>query len=106
MPKTYTKKVVKWMLIVGAINGSLPYVLAAFGKNPVSELGIAWITEIVAVIIGYLLKSFNENKQQAKQRHEDLVAGIPDSQGNDINSFKQEILRSNASMKSDEEAPL
>ena len=79
MPKTYTKKIVKWMLIIGSINGTVPFVLAAFGRDPVAELGIAWITEIVAVIVGYLLKSFQENKQKAKQRHDDLVAGIPDS---------------------------
>lgn len=78
MGKTFTKRAVKWMLIVGAINGMLPFVLSAFGKDPVAELGIAWITEIVAVIIGYLVKSFKENKQQAIQRHEDIVAGIND----------------------------
>lgn len=76
MNKTYTKQAVKWMLIVGSINGMLPFVLSAFGREPVTELGIAWITEIVAVIIGYLIKSFKENKQKAIQRHDDLVAGI------------------------------
>lgn len=79
MPKTYTKKAVKWMLIVGSINGMLPFVLSALGKDPVAELGIAWVTEIVAVILGYLVKSFKENKQMAIQRHEDLVAGITTS---------------------------
>ena len=76
MNKTYTKLAVKWMLIVGSINGMLPFVLSALGKEPVTELGIAWITEIVAVIIGYLIKSFKENKQKAIQRHDDLIAGI------------------------------
>lgn len=79
MPKTYTKKAVKWMLIVGVINGSMPFILAACGRDPVSELGIAWVTEIVAVILGYLIKSFNENKQRAIQRHNDIVAGITPS---------------------------
>ncbi len=76
MPKTFTKKAVKWLLIVGVINGMIPVGLAAWGRGRVAELGIAWITEIVAVIIGYLVKSFRENKQIAIQRHEDLVAGI------------------------------
>lgn len=89
MTKTYTKKVVKWMLIIGAANATIPFILAAFDKNPVSELGIAWITEIVAVIIGYLLKSFKENKQRARQRHEDLVAGIPDESGFKLPSAKE-----------------
>lgn len=79
MPKTYTKKVVKWMLIVGSINGMLPFVLSAFGKDPVVELGIAWVTQIVAVIVGYLIKSYRENKQSAIQRHEDFVAGMMES---------------------------
>lgn len=73
---TFTKKAVKGLLIVGVINGTIPFVLAALGRDPVAELGIAWITEIVAVILGYLVKSFNENRQIAIQRHEDLVAGI------------------------------
>lgn len=76
MPKTFTKRAVKWLLIIGVINGTVPFILAALGRDPVAELGIAWITEIVAVIIGYLIKSFKENKQIAIQRHEDLVAGI------------------------------
>lgn len=76
MTTTFTKKAVKWMLIVGSINAMIPFVLSAFGKEPVRELGIAWVTEIVAVIVGYLVKSFRENKEAAKQRHEDLVAGI------------------------------
>lgn len=76
--KTYTKKAVTFMLVIGAINGTVPFILSALGKEPVSELGIAWITEVVAVIIGYLIKSFKENKQEAIQRHEDMVAGILD----------------------------
>lgn len=93
MTQTYTKKAVKWMLIVGAINATIPFILAAFDKNPVSELGIAWITEIVAVILGYLLKSFKENKQKAIQRHQDLVAGIPDDEGFKLPTAKEEFNR-------------
>ncbi len=78
MTLTFSKQVVKWMLIIGAINGTIPFILAAFGKDPVVQLGIAWITEVVAVIVGYLIKSFNENKQKAIQRHEDFVAGMTD----------------------------
>lgn len=75
---TFTKKAVRWMLIVGSINAMIPFLLSAFGKEPVRELGIAWVTEIVAVIVGYLVKSFSENREAARQRHEDLVAGIPE----------------------------
>lgn len=93
MTKTYTKKAVKWMLIVGSINATIPFILAAFDKNPVAELGIAWITEIVAVILGYLLKSFKENKQKAIQRHQDLVAGISDDEGFKLPTAKEEFNR-------------
>lgn len=80
MKKTFTKQAVKWILIIGCINATIPFVLSAFGRDPVTELGIAWITEIVAVILGYLIKSFNENKQAAIQRHQDFVAGLGQEQ--------------------------
>lgn len=76
MKTTFTKLAVKILLIVGVINAIIPYVLAAFGKDPVTELGIAWITEIVAVILGYMTKSYKETKQEAIQAHEDFIAGM------------------------------
>lgn len=72
--KTYTKKAVKALLILGAINGTLPYLLSFLGKEPVAEMGIAWITEIVAVILGYLCKSYFETKAERKQNLEDFKA--------------------------------
>ena len=59
------------MLIIGVINGTMPFVLSAFGKEPTAELGIAWITEIVAVILGYMAKAYFETKQERKQNLED-----------------------------------
>ena len=72
--KTFTKRAVKWLLILGAINGTLPFVLSAFGREPVAEMGIAWITEIVSVTLGYLLKAYFETKTQRKQDLEDYLA--------------------------------
>ncbi len=72
--KTFTKRAVKWLLILGAINGTLPFVLSAFGREPVAEMGIAWITEIVSVTLGYLLKAYFETKSQRKQDLEDYLA--------------------------------
>lgn len=72
---TYTKKAVKALLVVGVINAEIPYVLSLFGKEPVAELGIAWITEIVAVILGYMCKAYFEKKQQKKQELDDYKAG-------------------------------
>lgn len=72
---TYTKKAVKALLVVGVINAMVPYFLAFFDKEPVSELGVAWVTEIVAVILGYLCKAYFETKQQKKQELADFNAG-------------------------------
>ncbi len=77
---TYTKKAVKALLVVGVINAEVPYVLSLLGKDPVAELGIAWITEIVAVILGYMLKAYFEKKQQKKQRLADYEAGMPEEE--------------------------
>ena len=74
--RTYTKKAVKWLLVLGCINGTLPFVLSAFGRDPVSDMGIAWVTEVVAVILGYLCKAYFETKQQRKQDLEDYKEGF------------------------------
>lgn len=73
--KTFTKVAVTWLLILGVINGTIPYVLSFFGKEPVDVIGAAWITEIVAVILGYLCKAYFETKQEKKQALEDWQAG-------------------------------
>lgn len=76
--KTYTKKVVQAVLTIGVIGGITPFVLSAFEKDPVAELGIAWITEIVAVCIGYFCKAYFETKQERKQELEEFKAGMDD----------------------------
>lgn len=70
--RTFTKRAVKALLFIGVMNATIPYVLAAFDKTPTETLGIAWITEIVAVITGYLCKSYFETKQERKQDFEEL----------------------------------
>lgn len=77
--KTYTKTAVMWLLILGAINGTMPFVLSFFDKAPVDAIGIAWITEIVAVILGYLCKSYFETKQEHKQALEEWQAGMEEN---------------------------
>ena len=82
---TFTKIAVKVLLFVGVINAMIPFLLSAMDKAPVTELGMAWITEIVAVILGYMLKSYHETKQERKQNHADFVAGMmegTDERGN------------------------
>ena len=70
-PWTYTKVAVTILLIVGVAGGAMPYILSACDKDPAESMGIAWVTEIVAVILGYLCKSYFETKQEAKQATED-----------------------------------
>lgn len=72
--ETYTKRAVFLLLIVGVISSEIPYILSLFGKQPNEALGIAWITEVVAVIIGYMCKAYFETKQEQKQRLEEYVA--------------------------------
>lgn len=67
---TFTKQKVSFLLFVGVIGAFIPYILSAFDRNPVEAIGLAWITEIVAVILGYLIKSFNETKEEEKKRLE------------------------------------
>ncbi len=77
---TYTKKAVKALLVVGVISAEIPFVLSAFGRDPVAELGIAWITEVVAVILGYMCKAYFEKKQEKKQELADYEAGMPEEE--------------------------
>lgn len=74
--RTYTKRAVKALLIIGVINGTMPYILAFFDKQPTESLGIAWITEVVAVILGYMCKAYCETKQERKQNLEDFKAEV------------------------------
>lgn len=78
--KTYTKRTVKVLLVIGVINAEIPFVLAAFGKDAVEALGVAWITEIVAVILGYMCKAYFETKQQRKQDLEDFKANFKEDE--------------------------
>lgn len=81
---TYTERSVQILLIVGALNAEIPFVLSAFGKEPVSELGIAWITEIVAVILGYMAKAYFGKKQEGIQKiEEDKILDILDEEDNE-----------------------
>lgn len=74
--RTYTKRAVKALLIIGVISAEVPFVLSFLGKEPTAELGIAWITEIVAVILGYMAKAYFETKQERKQNLEDYKANM------------------------------
>lgn len=68
---TYTKIAVKVLLAVGVINSEASFILAAFGKENCSDISIAWITEVIAVILGYMCKAYFETKAAEKTRLEE-----------------------------------
>lgn len=74
--KTFTKVAVKALLIIGVIDANIPFVLALLEKDPCQEIGLAFITEIVAVILGYMCKSYFETKQEKRQELAEYTAGM------------------------------
>jgi uncharacterized protein YacL len=74
--KTFTKVAVKALLIIGVIDANIPFVLALMDKDPCREIGLAFITEIVAVILGYMCKSYFETKQEKRQELAEYTAGM------------------------------
>lgn len=77
---TFTKKKVEFLLLAGVIGAFTPYLLSAFGREPVEAIGLAWITEIVAVILGYYLKSYHETRQEQKQKLDNFKAGMEEEE--------------------------
>lgn len=69
--RQYTKKWVDIILTVSLIDVQFCFVLAFLGKEQIAEtLGIAIITEIVAIGLGYMLKAFFETNAQKKNEIE------------------------------------
>ncbi len=66
---TFSKLAVKWILIVALFDLQLSYLLAFLGREQIAEtLSVTVVTEIIAVMLGYFLKSFNETKEEEKVR--------------------------------------
>lgn len=69
---TFTKIMVSVILFVSLLDVQFVFVLAFLGREQIAEtIGITIITEIIATILGYLCKSFFENKDIAKNKLED-----------------------------------
>lgn len=51
------------ILFVALIDLQLSYILAFMGKEIAETLSISVVTEIIAVVLGYFIKSFNETKE-------------------------------------------
>lgn len=73
---TWTKNITRILLIVGVIGGIVPYILSAFDKQPVESIGIAWITEIVAVCLGYFVRGYKDTHAEELMKYERELAGL------------------------------
>lgn len=73
---TMTKRVTTALLIIGVIGGLLPYVLSMFDKQPVESMGIAWVTEIVAVCLGYFVRGYVDTNAEEKMKYERELNGL------------------------------
>lgn len=85
--KTFTKRMVKAILIVAVADLQLTYALAfvgvALGRDTIATaetLSITIVTEIIAVILGYYLKSFFETKEEKKN---ELIERLRESEEDD-----------------------
>mgnify|MGYP003308145332 FL=1 len=65
---TWTKQITRSLLILGVMGGMAPYFLSVFDKQPCTEMGIAWVTEIVAVALGYFVRGFKDTKSEEDTR--------------------------------------
>ena len=73
---TWTKAITRILLIIGVIGGLMPYVLSLLDKQPVESMGIAWVTEIVAVCLGYFVRGFKDSKESEEMAFRRLQAGF------------------------------
>ena len=65
--RTYTKKAVKALLIVGVLNAEIPYLLAYLGREPCTELAIAGSLRSLRDF-GVFVQSYFETKEQEKNK--------------------------------------
>lgn len=60
------------MLIIALFDLQLSYLLAFLGREQIAEtLSITVVTEIIAVMLGYFMKSFKETKEEENVRLEE-----------------------------------
>lgn len=91
--RTFSKQAVKWILIVCMVDLQLSYLLAFLGREEIAEtLSITVVTSVIAVMLGYFMKSFKETREEEKVRlledkrqQEDRQAFIDDMRGESNN---------------------
>lgn len=67
--QTFTKRLVLTIIIFAEIDVQLTYVLAFLNREIAETLGVAIVTEILGVSIGYFAKAYLETKAE---RHQNL----------------------------------
>lgn len=82
--RTYSKTMVTIVLTIAIIDSQLPYILSAFGRDPVSDLGIVFVTEIIAVCLGYFLKSYFGKKNEEQLKYDREANNIQTNDGDGI----------------------
>lgn len=79
--KTFSKKAVRWLLIIALFDLQLSYLLAFLGREQIAEtLSITVVTEIIAVMLGYFMKSFKETKEEENVRLEEEKRQVEEKQ--------------------------
>lgn len=69
--KTYTKKAVRWILVIALFDLQLSYILAFLGREQIAETLSGDICQvIIGTILGYLAKSFFETNAEEKLKAE------------------------------------
>jgi len=87
---TFSKQAVKWILVTALFDLQLSYFLAFIGRDQIAEtLSTVVVTSLIAVMLGYFMKSFRETKEEEKvrliekQREQDeKQAFVDDMRGN------------------------
>lgn len=69
--KTYTKKLVKWVMAISLFDLQLSYLLAFLGRVEIAEnLSMTVVTTIIGTVVTYCIKSFKETKEEERLRYE------------------------------------
>lgn len=68
--QTFTKRLVTVIIIFAEIDVQLTYVLAFLNREIAETLGVAIVTEILGVSLGYFIKAYLETKADRKQNLE------------------------------------
>lgn len=83
--KTFTKKWMQIILTVALVDIQLTYVLALLDKVAIAEtLAIALVTEVVGTMLGYMAKSFFENKESERHKLDQQIIDIKKENSNDL----------------------